>query len=411
MTRLVEAVVPARMGSSFRWLLSSSWTSNIGDGVALAAGPLLVASQTDSAFLVALAAMLQRLPWLVFGLWAGVLADRLDRRRLVVVANLLRAVVVAALSVVIVTGHVSIGMVLTAMLLMGVAEVFADTTSQTLLPMLVRPADLGTGNSRLQAGFLTANQLVGPPLGAFLFAAGMAWPFVVQVLCVVLAVLLVARVVLPPVARDVTTERTRVRHDVAEGLRWIWHHPPVRTLALVILVFNVTWAAPWAILVKYSLDHLHMGEIGFGLLTTASAVGGLVGTFSYGRLERRFSLATLMKVCLSLEVLFHLALALATTGWVAMATLFVFGAYGFVWGTVSNTIRQRATPARFQGRVASVYMMCVFGGIVVGNALGGVLAQQWGLTAPMWFGFVGAGLTLVLVWPQLAHIAHTESAD
>ena len=411
MARLVEAVVPARMGSSFRWLLSSSWTSNIGDGVALAAGPLLVASQTDSAFLVALAAMLQRLPWLVFGLWAGVLADRLDRRRLVMVANLLRAVVVAALSVVIVTGHVSIAMVLTAMLLMGVAEVFADTTSQTLLPMLVRPADLGTGNSRLQAGFLTANQLVGPPLGAFLFAAGMAWPFVVQVLCVVLAVLLVARVVLPPVARDVTTERTRVRHDVAEGLRWIWHHPPVRTLALVILVFNVTWAAPWAILVKYSLDHLHMGEIGFGLLTTASAVGGLVGTFSYGRLERRFSLATLMKVCLSLEVLFHLALALATTGWVAMATLFVFGAYGFVWGTVSNTIRQRATPARFQGRVASVYMMCVFGGIVVGNALGGVLAQQWGLTAPMWFGFVGAGLTLVLVWPQLAHIAHTESPD
>ncbi|MEN5073190.1 MFS transporter [Isoptericola cucumis] len=411
MARLVEAVVPARMGSSFRWLLSSSWTSNIGDGVALAAGPLLVASQTDSAFLVALAAMLQRLPWLVFGLWAGVLADRLDRRRLVVVANLLRAVVVAALSVVIVTGHVSIAMVLTAMLLMGVAEVFADTTSQTLLPMLVRPADLGTGNSRLQAGFLTANQLVGPPLGAFLFAAGMAWPFVVQVLCVALAVLLVARVVLPPVARDVTAERTRVRHDVAEGLRWIWHHPPVRTLALVILVFNVTWAAPWAILVKYSLDHLHMGEIGFGLLTTASAVGGLVGTFSYGRLERRFSLATLMKVCLSLEVLFHLALALATTGWVAMATLFVFGAYGFVWGTVSNTIRQRATPARFQGRVASVYMMCVFGGIVVGNALGGVLAQQWGLTAPMWFGFVGAGLTLVLVWPQLAHIAHTESAD
>ncbi|MFE5307500.1 MFS transporter [Isoptericola sp. NPDC056605] len=413
MRRVVEAVAPARMGIGFRWLMSASWVSNIGDGVALAAGPLLVASQTSSAMLVALAAMLQRLPWLVFGLWAGVLADRLDRRRLVIVANLLRAVVVAALCVVIVTGHVNIGVVLAAMLLMGVAEVFADTTSQTLLPMLVRPADLGIGNARLQAGFLTANQLVGPPLGAALFAAGAAWPFAAQVLTVLLAVLLVSKVVLTPVppAPDARLDdgRRRVRHDISEGLRWIWTNPPVRTLALVILVFNATWAAPWGILVKYSLDYLHMGPVGYGLLTTAAAVGGLIGTFSYGSLERRWSLSALMKVCLTLEVLFHLALALATTGWAAMAILFVFGAYSFVWGTVSNTVRQRATPTRFQGRVGSVYMMCVFGGIVVGNAIGGVLAEHWGLTAPMWFGFVGAGLTLVLVWRQLAHIAHAQA--
>jgi MFS family permease len=404
---MLEAIAPARMGTAFRWLLASSWTSNVGDGIALAAGPLLVASQTDSAFLVALAAMLQRLPWLLFGLWAGVLADRLDRRRVVMVANGLRALVVALLVAIIATGQVNIGAVLAAMLLMGVAEVFADTTSQTLLPMLVNKRDLGIGNARLQAGFLTANQLVGPPVGAFLFAAGMAWPFAVQVVTVLLAVVLIGRISLPAVPR--AEAPSRVRQDIAEGLRWIWSHPPVRTLALVILVFNVTWAAPWAILVKYSLDHLQMGPVGFGLLTTASAVGGLLGTFAYGRLERRFSLATLMKVCLSLEVVFHLSLALTTTGWVALVILFVFGAYAFVWGTVSSTVRHRAVPTRFQGRVGSVYMMCVFGGIVVGNALGGLIAERWGLTAPFWFAFVGAGLTLVLVWRQLSHIAHAEA--
>ncbi|WP_422723808.1 MFS transporter [Isoptericola luteus] len=399
------------MGVGFRWLVSAAWTSNIGDGIALAAGPLLVASQTDSAFLVALAAMLQRLPWLVFGLWAGVLADRLDRRRLMIVANLLRAAVVGALTVVIATGHVNITLVLAAMLLMGVAEVFADTTSQTLLPMLVRPADLGTGNARFQAGFLTANQLVGPPVGAFLFAAGMAWPFVVQLVSVLLAVLLVSRIVLPALPDAGQVAGARVRDDITEGLRWIWRNPPVRTLALVVLVFNLTWAAPWAILVVYSLDHLHMGPVGYGLLTTASAVGGLLATFFYGRLERRFSMATLMKVCLSLEVVFHLALALAPSGWAAIVIMFVFGVYAFVWGTVANTVRQRAVPTRFQGRVGSVYMMCVFGGIVAGNAIGGVLAEQFGLTAPMWFGFVGAGITLLLVWKQLAHIAHARPTD
>src|SRR3954453_18416429 len=100
------------MGTGFRWLLASSWTSNLGDGIGLAAGPLLVASQTRNAVLVAMAAVLQRLPWLVFGLWAGALADRLDRRRVVIVADLLRALVVAALCVTIVTGQVSIGLVL-----------------------------------------------------------------------------------------------------------------------------------------------------------------------------------------------------------------------------------------------------------------------------------------------------------
>src|SRR4051812_8862935 len=94
---LAEKIVPARMGRSFRWLLASSWTSNIGDGIAVAAGPLLVAAQTDSAFLVALTALLQRLPWLAFGLWAGALADRLDRRRVVMIADTLRAFVVAVL--------------------------------------------------------------------------------------------------------------------------------------------------------------------------------------------------------------------------------------------------------------------------------------------------------------------------
>jgi MFS family permease len=408
---LVEAVFPRRLGRSFRWLVTSSWTSNIGDGIALAAGPLLVASQTDSAFLVALAAMLQRLPWLLFGLWAGALADRLDRRLVVVIANTIRALVITVLCVFIGTGTVSIAMVLAAMFLYGVAEVFADTTQQTLLPTLVRPADLGTGNQRMQAGFLTANQLVGPPMGAFLFAAGMVWPFAVQVVCVALAVVLVSRITAPPGTSftNVRDADSHIRKDIAEGLRWVWHHAPVRTLSIVILVFNITWAAPWGVLVKYSLDHLHMSEVGYGLLTTASAVGGILGILAYGRLERRVDLATLMRVCLTLEVLMHGAFALTTSGWVAIVIMFVFGAYAFVWGTLSTTVRQRAVPTEFQGRVASINMICVFGGLVLGQGIGGVIAEYWGLVAPWWFAFGGAGITLLLVWKSLGNIAHAGS--
>lgn len=413
MSALVEAVFPQRLGRSFRWLVSSSWTSNIGDGIALAAGPLLVASQTDSAFLVALAAMLQRLPWLLFGLWAGALADRLDRRLVVIVANAIRAVVIALLCVFIGTGTVSIAMVLTAMFLYGTAEVFADTTQQTLLPTLVAPADLGAGNQRMQAGFLAANQLVGPPVGAFLFAVGMFWPFAIQVVCVVLAIVLVSRITPPPGASFTTVRDadSHVRKDIAEGLRWVWHHPPVRTLCVVILVFNVTWAAPWGVLVKYSLDHLHMSEVGYGLLTTASALGGIVGILIYGWLERHVNLATLIRVCLTLEVLTHGAFALTSSGWVAIAIMFEFGVYAFVWGTLSTTVRQRAVPKAFQGRVASINMICVFGGLVVGQAIGGVVAEHWSLVAPWWFAFAGSGITLLLVWRSLGNVAHAKAAD
>ncbi|WP_109505473.1 MFS transporter [Nocardioides speluncae] len=409
MSRLVETVVPARLGTSYRWLLASSWVSNIGDGIALAAGPLLVASQTRDPMLVALAALLQRLPWLLFGLYAGALADRLDRRLMVIVANLIRAGVLGVLVATIASGHVNVAVVLVAMFAIGTAEVFADTTSSTLMPMLVDKRDLGIANARNMAGFLTMNQMAGPPLGAFLFAAGMAWPFVAQVITVLLAVVLVAQVVTTKGA--VRSVDTHVRQDIVDGLRWLMRHPPVRTLALVIVTFNVTWGAAWSVLVLYSLDRLHMGEVGFGLLTSAAAVGGLISTLSYGWLERRIPLAALMRICLLLEVVMHLAFALTTVGWLAILIMFVFGLYAFVWGTLSSAIRQRAVPTEFQGRVGSVYMVGVFGGIVVGQALGGVLADVWGLTAPFWFAFVGSGITLALVWRQLGHIAHADEQN
>ncbi|WP_404383782.1 MFS transporter [Knoellia locipacati] len=410
MSRLGEVIAPARLGRPFRWLMSASWTSNIGDGIALAAGPLLVASQTRNPTLVAMAALLQRLPWLLLGLYAGAVADRLDRKRIIVVANGLRVLVVLALCTFIATDRVSIGVVLATMFAYGVCEVFADSTAGTLLPMVVKRDDLRTGQVRLQAGFLTANELVGPPVGAFLFAAGMVWPFVTQALLVVLAIGLVSRMELPRGGVRGAVD-THIRADIREGLRWVRHHAAMRTLALVILTFNVTWGAAWSVLVLYSLDHLDMGPVGFGLLTTASAVGGILATLSFDRLSSRFSLATLMKACLLAEVLTHLALALATTGWVAIVIMTVFGAYAFTWGTVSVTVRQRAVPTAYQGRVGSVYVTGLFLGLVVGQAIGGPIAGRWGLTAPYWFAFAGTAVILALVWRPLDSIAHAGDDD
>jgi predicted MFS family arabinose efflux permease len=406
-SRLVESVVPARLGTGFRWLLASSWTSNLGDGLMLAAGPLLVASQTHNALLVAAAAMSTQLPWLLFGLVAGALADRLDRRVVVMVVDALRALVLGALCLFIVSGRVDVGLVLVVMFVLGTAEVFADATTSTLPPMLVAKADLGIANARIMAGLVTVNQLIGPALGAFLFAIGMAVPFTLQAVCVALGAALVSRIGTPRGAVREGVD-THIRQDILEGVRWLMGHRPIRTLAVVIVTFNITWAAPWSVLVLWALERVGIDEAGFGLLTTTAAAGGLLSTLSYGRLERRVPLALLMRLALLSEVVFHLLMALTTSPWAAYPLMFFFGAYAFVWGTLSNAVRQRAVPTEFQGRVGSVYMICVMGGMLIGSFLGGLIASQWGLVAPWWFAFVGSGLTLVLVWRELGHIAHAD---
>jgi len=406
--RFVEILVPARLSQGFRWLVASSWLTNLGDGVAVAAGPLLVASLTDDPILVSLAALLRWAPPLVFGLYAGVLSDRLNRRRILIAADGIRAVVLGVLVVLLVTDRLSVFAALLALGLLATAEVFADNTATTLTPMLVHRDDLAIANSRLQAGFITLNQLVGPALGATLFAAGRAWPFVTEAVLVTAGVLLVYRVVLPPHGRGPGAAPRNVLRDVAEGVRWTVHHPAVRTLSLTILIFNVTFGAAWSVLVLYAQQRLGLGAIGFGLLTTVSAVGGLLGTGLYGWITRRVSLGNVMRVGLIIETLTHLALALTTSPWVAASIFFIFGAHAFIWGTTSITIRQRAVPDHLQGRVSSVNTISVYGGLVVGSAIGGLLASRAGITAPFWFAFAGSALFVVLLWRELTRIAHGD---
>jgi len=402
LSSIVEPIAPARLGRSFRWLLAATTINNVGDGVAISAGPLLVASQTRDPLLVSMALLSEYLPVLLFGVLGGAAADRFDRVRMVVAVNLARAAVLAVLVVTIVTGTVNIAVVLVALFVLGTAETFADSASSTLIPGLVAREDLGIANARMQGAFLLTNQLLTPPIGAFLFAAGMALPFATNAACFALGALLVSRVVTSTKAE--LRERPGLRAEMAEGIRWLVAHPPMRTLALTIFTFNVTYGAAWSVLVLYAVDRLGMDEVGFGLLTTAIAVGGVVGIVAYGALERRFSLADIMRVGLLIETFTHLSLALTTSPAIALATLVVFGAHAFVWNTTSTVVRQRAVPDELLGRVTGVYRVAIMGGLVIGVPIGGLLARGFGLTAPFWFGFVGSALLVAIMWREFDHI-------
>src|SRR5262249_24451586 len=150
LSTLVETIAPGRLGRGFRWLLASVTITNIGDGIILSAGPLLVDSLTRDPFLVSLAVLMENLPVLLFALVGGVAADRWNRRRMVIVANLGRAFVLVVLVATIAADTVTIAIVLLALFVLGTAEVFSDSSSSTFLPNLVAREDLGVANARTQ---------------------------------------------------------------------------------------------------------------------------------------------------------------------------------------------------------------------------------------------------------------------
>lgn len=387
------------LGPDFTRLLSANAVSNVGDGVRLAAGPLLVASLTEDPGLVGGAVFVQQLPWLLLSLPAGAYVDRLDRRHLLLTVNLVRALVAGSLAWAVATDTASIPLVYAAIFLVGVAEVLADNASSALVPAVVASAQLPRANARLVTSFVVGNQFAGPPLGAWLFVTGAALPFGVEAAGFLLATMLLSLLRRRPTT-EVVAARSRgwLRRDVAEGVRWLWRHPGIRLLAVVLGVMNVTFMAAFAVWVLYARDRLGLSAAGFGLLLTASAVGGLVGAASTGRLTDRLGAATLLRAGLLVEAAVHVILAVTRNPWVAGAAMVAFGAHAAVWGVVVATIRQRLVPSSLRGRVNSVYFLLTMGGAAVGALIGGLLARAFGLTAPFWIAAAGDAVLIAAVW-------------
>jgi MFS family permease len=403
MRSLAALLLPDRLGADFRKIWPASIISNLGDGAMLAAGPLLVASITNAPVAVGAAAFVQQLPWLLFALFSGALVDRLDRRLMIVVADLFRAAVLAALGVAVLIGTAPLWAVYLSLFLLGTAETLADNASGALLVNAVPKEHLGQANARLFASGTVLQQLGGPPLGALLFAVGSGVPLVFDAVTFAAAAALIARVAVRPAPPD--SPGTALWTEVRAGVHWLWHHAGVRTLALSILVMNITLCAAFATWVLFAQERLGLSDTQFGLLVSAGAVGGVFGMPVYHLLEPRVGPLTLLRAGLVIETTVHLVLALTRSPWVAGATMAVFGVHAVVWGIVSTTARQLATPEPLMGRVNSVYLLASIGGAAIGSALGGVLAQRFGLAAPFALAFVAMALMTVVAWRPLRHVS------
>ena len=395
----MRALPSARIGADFHRLWTASAISNIGDGVTMAAAPLLVASISDDPSLIAGAVFAQQLPFLLIGPVSGAWVDRLDRRTTVVVVNLLRAVALGVLTATVAAGTVTIPIVYLVVFLLGVGETLADTAMGAMIPSVVAPEHLPGANARLGATFSIGNQLIAKPLGTWLFVISAAAPFGLDALTFAASAALIAGI--RPVPPSEAHERTSLRREIGDGIRRLWHHRLLRTTAITMGIGNIAFCAAFAVFVVYCRDRLGLHEVGYGVLLTAFAAGGLLGAGVAARLSRRFGNPALLRAGLVIEVVVHLTLAVTTSPWMAAAVLVVFSVHTMVWGVITATIGQREVPDHLRGRVSSVYFLLQTGGAAFGSLLGGFLAGVWSITTPFWVAAVVMALLALGAWRPL----------
>jgi MFS family permease len=385
--RASEGEEPGRLGLPFWRLWSASGLSNLADGLVKIALPLVAVTLTDSPGLVAGVALAETLPWLLFALPAGALADRVDRRLAMVTANVVRAAAVAVLAVTLVLGLESSPAAIWALyavaLLLGTAETVYDTCAQSILPQVVSRDRLPRANGRLIAAELTANEFVGPPLGGLLVAAGVAAAFATPAALWAAAVgaLLLLR---GNFAVPRTEGRATVRADVAEGLRYLWRHRLLRTLAAMTGLFNLATNATFAVFVLYAVgpdSAMGLTEVGYGLLFATIAAGSLIGALLADPVIRRLGRSRSLFLGI-LGGVGTVGVAAVTTIPLVIAAAFLLGGLtNALWNVVAVSLRQRITPDRILGRINSSYRLVAWGTRPLGAAAGGLLGELLGLRA------------------------------
>lgn len=383
------------LGASYWKLWTSSGLSNLADGVFKIALPLMAIQLTQSPTLIAGLTVAATLPWLFFALTAGALADRVDRRQLMLWADVSRAVLPALLIAVILLDLASIWALYVVALTVGVAETLYDTSAQSMLPQIVNKDQLSRANGRLYAAELTANQFIGPPLGGLLIGIGVVAGFAVPAALWLAAV--GGLLQLPGSFRVEREQKTTLRFDIREGLRYLWNQKNLRTLAVMTGVLNFASSAAFAVLVLFAVgpsSEMGLSEVGFGLLLTTSAVGAFIGSFISESVEAKLGRSKSLALAILGCALFVGAPALTHNPYILGPILLVGGILIVLWNVITVSLRQRIAPNRLLGRINSAYRLLAWGTMPIGAAAGGLLAQWLGLQAM--FGIMGV-LTLALL--------------
>lgn len=380
-----ETVDRPGLGRPFHHLWAASGLSNLADGVLLVGVPLLAISLTRSPVLVSLVSAAMTLPWLLFALHAGAIADRRDRRRIMILAGWSRAAVLAATAAAAWYGVLTLPVLVAAVLLAGAAEVFADTSAQSALPAAVPGDRLEAANGRLVATQTLGNHFLGAPLAGLLAGVASTAVFGTAALLYVGAALLLLG--MRGRFRPETAPAQALRADIADGMRYLWGHRALRGLAAYSGVLNLAYGAYFAVFVLWvvgggSRVGLTPGQYGF--LAATLAAGAVAGSVLAGRLTRLAGENGALVGVTLLNGLLLLVPLLVPSPLAVFPAAAGIGAANAVTNVVSVSLRQRLIPDGLLGRVNATCRLIGMGAMPLGAAAGGLVAALAGLPAVFW---------------------------
>jgi MFS family permease len=393
------------LDAAYRRLWTASAVSTLGDGMYLAALPLLAAELTSDPLAVSVVTFAGWLPWLLFALPAGVLVDRLDRRRVMWTVDAARMLVVGALTAAVLAGWASIPLLAAAGFLVGAGQTVFENAAQSMVVAVVGrdPRRLERANGQLGAALTVGQQLAGPPAGSAAFALATWLPFLADAVSFGTSSALVASIsgrFTPQGAADRASGRS-LRAEIAEGLRFLFGHRLLRATVLLVSVSNLAFMAGEAILVLFAREELGLGSAGYGLLLAAVAVGGVPGSLLAARVGQRVPPGPLIAGGVGAGAVAMAVVGLATNPLVAGAAYAATGAVWGVWNVVVLSMRQAIVPDRLMGRVVGAIRLIGFGSIPVGALLGGLLGRALGLRAPFLLGAVVLAAAALLALPVI----------
>ena len=410
MTGASVASASGGLGANYRRLWTSSAAANLADGIFQVALPLMAVSLTTSPGLVAGVSIASRLPWLVFVLVAGALADRLDRRITMRNVQVLRVTVLGALALLAVAGGLSLPVLYLAAFVLGVGETLFDTAAQSIMPNIVSREQLSVANGRLYAVEVAMNQFIGPPLGGFLVAISVPLALAGSVLAYALAALGLA-VMVGTFRAASDRPRASMVSEIREGMRYLLHHRVLRPLAIMVAVSNLTSAAVFAVFVVFAVEPGPMGldAFGFGLLMTGFAAGAIVGTVTEPAAERWLGRSNVLFLTVIVTSASMLVPALTPNAVAVFTAMAVSGVMMMWWNIITVSLRQRIAPDRLLGRVNAGYRFFAWGTMPIGALLGGLVAEVFGVAAV----FVAAGLggLTMLVFRTVLSDAAIDAAE
>lgn len=381
------------MNASLRRLIAASGASNLADGAFTIALPLVALSITRSPGSFAAVTVIGRLPWLLFSLLAGALADRLDRRIIMISVNLTRAGLIAALAAIVGADRAEPWILYAFAFTLGTGETLFDTAGQSMIPSIVDADRLDHANGRLYAVELTANQFIGPPLAAVVAGLTLA-----GALAMSSGLYLLAGIVLMTVPGSFRTHgadrTTTLRHEISDGVGYLARHRLLRVLAVCVGVSNLASTATMAVLPLHAIapGPLGLNEAGYGFLITAIAGGAVLGTLAVDRLHDWLGTRPLLLLSTLSFPLFSLAPVVTDSPWLVGTGLFVAGVVAVGWNIVTVSIRQRIVPDQLLGRVNAGYRFVAWGTMPLGAALGGLVAITFSIRAAL---FTAAAISAV----------------